>query len=475
MVSGLRLLIAALALFASACLPSRELKSCYQQSDCSGEQVCGPQGTCEPRPAADGGPGAADAAPTDRGGAAEAGGADAEAGSPDAAPGPDALPAPDAPEVDAAELDGGVIEDAGWTDADLDAGVVVDAGGPITFPYSPTELMPIAPPVYPWRPAQDCEVIVSGSNAAFNPRECLPSGVLGSTMFGTPVLHVASLTLDAQRTLTVRGDGPLIVAVYGDTDLSGRIVTEASPGPPFNGCDARPGVDSTQSTAAGGGGGGGLASAGGRGGNSAAMGGTGGSARPSPPRIIRGCSGADGGKRSTDTAPRPAGGLGGGGLQISAAGRLTVRSAAELLGAGQGGEGGILTRSGGAGGGSGGVFWLEARDLVLEAGARINVTGGGGGGGADGSTPGDPGDPGSSAAPLAGADGGDGNAGNSGGSGGHGVIPAFDGDRGSDTQDEAGGGGGGGSGWIILRPAVTCAGTGSILLGVIAAAGSCTF
>ncbi|MBN1774190.1 MAG: hypothetical protein JXB32_23225, partial [Deltaproteobacteria bacterium] len=69
---------------------------------------------------------------------------------------------------------------------------------------------------------------------------------------------------------------------------------------------------------------------------------------------------------------------GGGALQITTRGTLTVHGRIEAGGAGGAGGG---EEGGGGGGGSGGGVLLEADRLIVEAGALVAANGGGGGSG----------------------------------------------------------------------------------------------
>jgi len=189
-----------------------------------------------------------------------------------------------------------------------------------------------------------------------------------------------------------------------------------------------------------GGAGGGHGSLGGTGGGVTSGGGSAlsGSEELSP--LVPGCNGGAGGG-----AAGP-GGLAGGGLQVAAAGTLTISG--NLCGSGFGG--GSVANSGGGGGGAGGAILLEAVSIVLEAGAAIVTHGGGGAGG--GSIDGSGGMPGEHGCNPANApkggnpDGSD--VGVFPGRGGNGGTGTKTGDPGANAPDGNPGGGGGGGGGV---------------------------
>ena len=91
-----------------------------------------------------------------------------------------------------------------------------------------------------------------------------------------------------------------------------------------------------------------------------------------------GCAGGAGGDNVLRLAP------GGGALQVSAFGKLTVSSVVTAPGrGGMGGPGNVLKAIAGNGGGSGGAILLEARTIDLTSSASVTANGGGGGEGGD--------------------------------------------------------------------------------------------
>ncbi|MBN8611155.1 MAG: hypothetical protein J0L92_11250, partial [Deltaproteobacteria bacterium] len=172
--------------------------------------------------------------------------------------------------------------------------------------------------------------------------------------------------------------------------------------------------------------------------------------------------GAAGGNGSGSTANRGVGGRGGGAIQISTRGQLTLNGSILVTGGGGGpGLRGDGTSGSGAGGGAGGAVLLEGVVVTYGASAQLDVRGGGGGAGAcyDGSD--DPSDDGRQgqdgylAAPSARPAGGVA-CGSSGigvytaGPGGQGAgDSALNGQAGTDADNA--GGGGGGAGCVATR------------------------
>ncbi|WP_158501693.1 hypothetical protein [Vitiosangium sp. GDMCC 1.1324] len=310
----------------------------------------------------------------------------------------------------------------------------------------------------------------------------------GGCSFATPtpvvtagdvvVIPIRNLTVNAP--LRVVGTRPVVLAVYGNATVNQEIRansvrTETQVG---SGSGVRCGTGSGGGAGAngtgtgdadwGGGGGGGLLSKGGDGGDADHGGGTagqGGSVLSSTgfSPLVGGCAGGQGGTPASGPTPG-AGGAGGGSLQLSVAGTLTLREVVSVSGAGgKGGRAATGSATGGGGGGSGGMLVLEADNLVVEAGARLTANGGAGGegsselgalfhgnDGADGST-------GTAARAAGGAGGGD--NGGDGGAGGVGTAGGASGPvNGGDGKgaDGGGGGGGGAAGRILLRGVSTC-------------------
>ncbi|HEX5745222.1 MAG TPA: putative metal-binding motif-containing protein [Archangium sp.] len=288
------------------------------------------------------------------------------------------------------------------------------------------------------------------------------------------VVVIAVRNLTVNQPLRVVGSRPVVLAVYGDATLNDEILAHSARAESRGGagsgvgCTGRTGgAGNVSGNDGSGGGGGGLATESGTGGanddGSAAGGSKGGALLTSGfSPLVGGCQGGAGGG-ITGTTPG-AGGRGGGSLQLSVAGTLTLASVVSVSGAGGGGgDSTVNNAAGGGGGGSGGMLVLEARNLVVEASARVTANGGAGGEGSDAQggtqSPGVAGADGSlvTATPVAGADGGAVNGG-AGGAGAAGSAGPGDGlaGTGSGGVHGAGGGGGGAAGRILLRGASSC-------------------
>lgn len=273
------------------------------------------------------------------------------------------------------------------------------------------------------------------------------------------VLPMAGLNLVDELRLT--GSQPVILAVYGDASITGKLVASAKgpasgAGGPAGNClgFGEPGF--TFIFSGGGGGGAGFAQAGTKGGNSNGnllAGGPGGLTFGLSPllQLRGGCQGGDGASGLMGQQAALGGGAGGA-VQLSVSGILTVDG--KVSANGGFGAGGVTFNAGGGGGGSGGGILLEANLVQLLGGARLTANGGGGGGGARNNDDGQDGDDGhdnDESAAKGGANGG-GEAGN-GGKGGSIANPT----NAEDGTTSAGGGGGAGVGRIHLRSILACA------------------
>lgn len=270
------------------------------------------------------------------------------------------------------------------------------------------------------------------------------------------VIHLSQLTVDPLVTLTVTGTG-VVFAVDGEVDINGTIVAEAGADNATHCASARGanGTDSQDSGGGGGGGGGGAAADdGGDGGDGegpqhGAKGAKGAKVSSTLSPLRGGCPGGNGG-RHEQAGTAPAGGRGGGALQISTNTNITVNGFLDA--AGRGGAGAPGAQVGAGGGGSGGGLLLEGPRIDLGFAARLCADGGSGGEGGGATVGGNSGQPGACTSIGAartqnttnsfGGDGGDG-----------GWLLAV---KGAGAQNGvgggAGGGGGGGSaGWIRLK------------------------
>jgi hypothetical protein len=289
------------------------------------------------------------------------------------------------------------------------------------------------------------------------------------------IMVVSSLVLTQGHKLRVIGNRPLIVAAAGDITIHGTVSTRALGTSPGAGghvsCSGGTGdngsVATSTSTGGGGGGGGAFGEIGGDGGDGYALlnpplGGDGGD--PESDETVMplrgGCRGGHGGRGvgSAGGGFDAVGGLagaGGGAVQLSAAGKLTLSGTAVVSASGGGGLKGVDPRDGGGGGGSGGALVLEGGVFDSATGAWATANGGGGAAGnADNAANGNPGTDGFGASGVR-APGGNGvGTGGNGGLGGAQSGKATNGANGTAALvvgGGAGGGGGGGVGRIRLR------------------------
>jgi hypothetical protein len=336
------------------------------------------------------------------------------------------------------------------------------------YPYTPTNFLPsdvvkaAADPV-----TLDCGSSVfdstPGSLIPFNGwcGEDQPTPVQLVQDGGVPVVVLAfnGLTVAGGSSLQLKGSRPVILAVFGDAVINGRLSAssaglEAGAGGSATACGAAAGAPGL-GPRGGGGAGGGFGTAGAAGGSGDGQPDAGG---PSSGTIgnedldpLRGgCSGGNGASGISSTEAT-AGGVGGGALQLSVTGTLTIEG--RVSASGGGGRGATQVRAGAGGGGSGGAILLEASTLHIGGSARITANGGAGGGGnQDG---------------KAGSNGADGREDTNPASGGSADSPAGEGGDGSTrtslpapgedgtSANNGGGGGGGGLGRTVIR-ALTC-------------------
>jgi hypothetical protein len=266
------------------------------------------------------------------------------------------------------------------------------------FPYTPSSFDP-ARYAAPDAATTDCNGTYSSTSHAFTTGGCagqLPQVVSSAaqTVAGHAVdlLVFKDLTIAAASTLTLVGNNPVILAVYGDAQILGTVEASANgttPGPGGNECPATSnGADAGGGAWETGGGGGGQAAAGGAGGSSRDAGGeTPGQAQGTGPVPLAG--GCAGGLPAVEALGfSPTAGAGGGAVQISAAGTLdfsagTIKANGSNGGPGEPGECASLypaqNGTGGAGGGSGGTVILEGAAVVMGAAKATGGTGGAGG------------------------------------------------------------------------------------------------
>jgi hypothetical protein len=353
-----------------------------------------------------------------------------------------------------------------------------------TFPYAPSNFNPDTVPLANIGTLTvTCSVTFNSEHLTWTPSNCVtnpPEPVL-MNQGGAEMVLLAMTSLSQGADLTLRGTRPVILAVYGDATVGRHILANGTlvSGQPVPGaggnqdCATRKGTNgSILNFAGGGGGGGGGATAGaagnsgmgngvpgGAGGGAGAMGG--GGLVP----LVGGCPGGSGGGGAME-AGKP--GAGGGAVQLSVAGTLTVTQWITVSGGGGGGATGSTTAAGhaggGGGGGSGGRILLEANKLILASSSRITANGGGGGEGggylsSTSQSTGRDGEDGarSSATPASGGSV-DSFSGGDGGAGGAGTVAPDVGDPGDSNNGSKGGGGAGGGavGHIRLRSREAC-------------------
>ena len=309
--------------------------------------------------------------------------------------------------------------------------------------------------------------------------EPLPSVTPITQNDGTTLATVLGMTgLTVSGSLQVFGTRPVILAVWGDVNITstGTVSARSALGEDAGAgaagaasCGAQNGGVGSNTVGAGGGGGS-YTTAGGNGGDltgtGGANGGNGGASNGNATIIpLRGgCSGGNGGRANDANSDGSAGGLGGGAVQISAAGTLTVNGTVTASGAG--GQGGLQDQvggeggNGGGGGGSGGAVLLEGDDTNIPSGAKLTASGGGGGEGGHMDTNGAAGVNGGNGPTTAS---GGGTAGVSGNCGGDGTAGGFNNTAPTAaanityaTQACGAGGGGGAAGKIRVNGHASC-------------------
>jgi hypothetical protein len=352
------------------------------------------------------------------------------------------------------EADGGCRYD------NLDAGTACGAGGVCNlsggcvpaWPYIPTNFRLTQIPTLPDAGVVlDCgETVVDTSGA----RPTVTNWCTGQPLFGwgvigqdggpeAMVLSFRDLDVGAAGTLVLRGTRPAIIAAAGRVRVLGTVAAEAG----AQACAAQ-GRGGSPSLGSGGAGGGGFGSPGGAGGDAVAgaLGAAGGglTGAPTLSPLRGGCPGGIGGNNGMRSS------TGGGALQVSATGDVTI--AGVVAAPGQGGSGGALG-AGGNGAGSGGAVLLEGLQVVLVGAAAVTANGGAGGeggtllagnDGADGAR--------ATATPAPGGQGGNLGAGN----GGAGAAGGTSASAGGSSLVASGGGGGGGAGRLRFNAALGC-------------------
>jgi hypothetical protein len=270
---------------------------------------------------------------------------------------------------------------------------------------------------------------------------------------GVRVISVSAFAINANSTLRVVGNKPLLILSWSTIQIAGTLDVSSQRGffsfrgPGANASACLAATDGENSPDSGGGGGGGFGGPGGNGGdgkngNQNNEGGTGGNSVSAPTVVRGGCPGGDGGSGQD----RGDGGDGGGAVQLTAKDGITITGRLHAGGAAGtgGGDDQANTGGGGGGGGSGGYIGLDAPTLELMSSILAANGGGGGTGceinrGPDGENGQltDAAEGGGAARCTSPAPGGDGSFGGT-----------MNGSEGQSSNDSAGGGGGG-AGFIL--------------------------
>lgn len=302
----------------------------------------------------------------------------------------------------------------------------------------------------------------------------LPGGLLAQTTGPMArMINLRSMNIETGAVVSVVGSLPTIFVVHGDVTIAGFVDASARlegaavsvAGPGGNDvaqCTASTGEDGDDSTGLGGGGGGGGGGYGGNGGDGAdghgaghgTKGSKGVSAGMATLLPLRGgCAGGSGGDDTVPAADEGGRrGDGGGALEISALGSVTISGTLASNGTSGAAAGGAApARAGGGGGGSGGALLVDGERVEVRAGAALCANGGAGGEGGQLAATSS-----SGAAPtctinraLGGAQQADGGDGGDGGAGAAAGVNATGASAGA--SNAGGGGGGGGAGRIRVR------------------------
>jgi hypothetical protein len=337
------------------------------------------------------------------------------------------------------------------------------------FPYTPSNF-PV--PDAGWSPAVhltfgcDPDFDSSAETFAHMCGQTLPAPQDVQLSDGTTavLLPFGGLNIDTFVTFTIRGNKPVIIAVAGDATMNGEILRL----PVGNAMGCGSGTGNGGGFSGGGrgsgGGGGAFGSVGSSGGGVPSTSGGNAGAVASSLTLVPlrgGCSGGNGG---TDSNNAGTGGAGGGAIQLSVAGTLTLGG--YISAGGAGGQAGQGTSSGGGGGGSGGGVLVEANTLNIGGTAKILTNGGGGGEGASSNAAGQNGQDGSytnvNTAPggALNPSGGDGANGATGITT-NGTYVAAGATTSAASGSAGAGAGGGGVGSIVVRGAFSCSLSGS--------------
>jgi hypothetical protein len=272
------------------------------------------------------------------------------------------------------------------------------------------------------------------------------------------VINVTSLDIAANANVLVTGTHPVIFVVHGDAAIAGSLIASARTDADTATKVAGPGGDGATACAigvadsgggtsgmggGGGGGGGGYGDDGADGtdGSDPSHGAHGGHGKANGVAAITplrgGCPGGAGGADAV--VGGPAQGRGGGALEITALGTISVTGT--LAAGGSGGATFSGTHTGGGGGGAGGAILLDGDTAIVLDTAKLCANGGGGGEGGQILSTSAGGQP-AACAPLPALGGAINGDGGDGGDGGYAGTAAV---KGGPAKNGAGGGGGGGS------------------------------
>jgi hypothetical protein len=267
-----------------------------------------------------------------------------------------------------------------------------------TFGYLPSNFSPSAfhPPA---ADTTDCNATYDSTRHAIIAGACAAAPAIyaspAAANAGGPTVDVlvfANLTIAPSSTLHLQGKNPVILVAFGSVAIEGTIDARGTATAPGAGGDSAAfcgaGVSSTSNDQCGGGGGGRIVPGGtgiGSGGCSPAPG-----VAPPPNNangipLVAGCPGAGGGNSGGTCGVTPFG-HGGGAVQISAAGAISVSGSIFT----NGGNGTTATVTvpwnngtwygcGGGGGGSAGDIVLEGNPVSVTG--KVTANGGAGGGG----------------------------------------------------------------------------------------------
>jgi hypothetical protein len=260
------------------------------------------------------------------------------------------------------------------------------------FTYTPSNFKPedLSLEEAPKKVILDCEAVFDSSETPTfvewcgQPEPPVEIVELGQAEISVAILTFVDLTVAKTGSLQLDGDRPVILAVFGKANIAGVIDassqgTTPGAGGNVNCTNAKGGNGTIAYTSNGsGGGGGGFGTKGGLGGVTVVVaggvGGLGGSERGTKTLtpLLGGCPGGTGGGCKNNGA------AGGGALQISTAGILSITGTIKANG-GEGIKSCNPPNAAGSGGGSGGGILLEGHPIAAADTATLEAKGGNGG------------------------------------------------------------------------------------------------